>query len=209
MSNKKFFTLLHGDSVHVAHTGKVIPADEISKIVDATEVLRHVQEDAERYRLEVTKECETLKERAQQEGFEAGFSKWLKHVAELEHEIDTVHTTMEKTVIPVALKAAKKILGRELELSETAIVDIVAGKLKAVSQHKRVTIYVNKDDLAKLEKKRESLKQLFESLEALSIRPRDDVASGGCIIETEAGIINAQIENQWELIERAFQALGK
>ena len=29
---------------------------------------------------------------------------------------------------------------------------------------------------------------------------------GGCLIETEAGIINAQLENQWRSLEAAFKA---
>lgn len=209
MSNQKFFTLLYGDTVHAAPKGKVIPAAEMGKFVSATEIVQQVQEEATRYRTEVAKECEQLKEQAQKEGFLAGYEKWLAHLAELEAEVQAVHKAMEKTVIPVALKAAKKILGREIELSETAIVDIVSMKLKAVSQHKRVTVYVNKSDLAKLEKKREQLKKLFENIESLSLRPRDDITPGGCVIETEAGIISAQIEQQWELIENAFQALNR
>lgn len=206
MSSQKFFTLLYGDHVHTAPKGKVIPSDEISQLMNGLEVLQKVQDDAHKYRQEVVHECEMMKEQAQREGFEAGYAAWMAHIAELQAEIDTVHKAMEKTVIPVALKAARKILGREIELSETAIVDIVANNLKAVSQHKRITIWVNKDDLAKLEKNRDHLKKLFESLESLSIRPREGIASGGCVIETEAGIINAQIENQWEIIEHAFQS---
>lgn len=206
MSNQKFFSLLYGDTVHIAAQDKVVPAEEFSKLLSGQEMIARIQEEAEKYRLEVAKECEILKEQAQKEGFEAGYAQWMAHIAELEAEIDVVHKAMEKTVIPVALKAARKILGREVELSETAISDIVATKLKAVSQHKRVTVWVNKEDLERLEKNRDQLKKLFENLESLSLRARDDISRGGCVIETEAGIINARIENQWEIIEHAFQA---
>lgn len=207
--SKKFFSLIHGESVHVAPKTKVIKADDFSKMVDADEVLQRVQEDAKRYRIEVTEECEKLKEQAQKEGFEEGFKEWLEHIAKLEEEIVKVRQDTEKVVMPVALKAAKKILGRELELSETAILDIVSNSLKAVAQHKKVTIYVNKKDLATLEANRQHLKDLFESLEALSIRERADIQPGGCVIETEAGIINAQLENQWRILENAFTKLMK
>lgn len=209
MSSKKFFNLLYGDKVHLAPQNKVVPSSEISALLSAQEIIETAKKEAERYRLEVAKECEILKEEAQRAGFEAGFAKWAELNAALEAEIAMVHKAMEKTVIPVALKAARKILGREIELSENAITDIVSTKVKAVSQHKRVTIYVNKNDLVKLEKNREHLKNLFENLESLSLRPREDVAVGGCVIETEAGIINAQLDHQWEIIERAFQNVLK
>jgi type III secretion protein L len=210
MSNKnKFFTLIHGESVHVAPQTKVIPAEAFSTSLDAIEVLDKVKKDAEQYRLEVAAECEKLKEQAQREGFEEGFKKWMDTIARLEEEIAKVRGDMEKVLVPVALKASKKIVGREIEQSPSAIVDIVSNTLKAVSQHKQITIYVNKKDIDALETNRSRIKQLFESLEVLSIRERADITPGGCIIETEAGIINAQLDNQWRILENAFEKLLK
>lgn len=207
--NKKFFTLIHGDTIHVVPKNKIIPSKDFSELLDAHGVMEQVKKDAENYRLEVTKECELLKAQAQREGFEAGFKEWAEHVAKLEEEIIQVRKELEKILIPVALKAAKKIVGREIELSEDTIVDIVANSLKAVSQHKRITVYVNRKDLEAMERNRSRLKQIFESLEVLSLRERSDVAPGGCIIETEGGIINAQLENQWRTLENALELLLK
>lgn len=209
MSKKKLFTLIYGDSIHAAPRAKVVPADSFSKLVDAEEVLQRIKDDAEKYRKEVVAESEILKEQAQKEGFEAGMAKWADHIVKLEREIALVRKEVEKVLIPAALKAAKKILGREIELSDSATVDIVANVLKSVSQHKKITIYVNKSDLEKLEKNKNTLRQVFENLESLSIRARDDVNPAGCIIETEAGIINAQLDHQWKALERAFESLMK
>ncbi len=207
--NKKFFSLIYGKSVRTAPGKKVIPQDQIEEIVSADQILDEVKKDAETYRLEVTKECEKLKEQAQKEGFEAGFKEWVEHIAKLEQEIDKVRKDLEKFLVPVALKSAQKIVGKELELSEDTIVNIVSNSLKAVAQHKNVTIYVNRKDWAILEKNRPQLKQNFESLESLSIRERADVGPGGCIIETEGGIINAQLENQWRALESGLELIFK
>lgn len=205
----KFFTLIHGDTVHRAPNKKVIPAHEFSTALDAVEVLEKVKQDAEKYKLEITSESEKLKEQAQKEGFEEGFKDWITHIAKLEEEIQASRKELEKMIIPVALKAAKKIVGREIELSEDVIVDIVANCLKSVSTHKKITIYVNRKELETLEASRPRLKQIFEGLETLSIRERADIQPGGCVIETEAGIINAQLDNQWRILETAFEAMMK
>lgn len=207
--SKKFFSLIHGDKNKIVPNKKIIPAEAIGQLLDAQEVLEKVHDDVEKYKLEVAQECEKLKEQAQQEGFAEGYQKWVEHIAKIEEEIAKVRQELEKMLIPVALKAAKKIVGREIELSEDTIVDIVSNSLKAVSQHKKITIYVNKRDLDPLEHSRPRLKQIFESLEVLSLRERPDVARGGCIIETEGGIINAQLENQWSALEKAFATLMK
>lgn len=207
--SKKFFSLIHGKSAHVAPKTKVIPADEISTLQTAAEILEHVKIDAEQYKKEVVLEIEKLKEKAQQEGYEAGFQKWVGYVAKLEEEIAKVRKDMEQVIMPVALKVAKKIVSKEIELSPNTIVEIVAANLKAVSQHKQVAIYVNKQDLAALDAQRPRLKQIFENVEVLVLRERADIMPGGCVIETEGGIINAQIENRWRILESAFETLTK
>lgn len=205
----KFFSLIHAEKDKIVPNKKIIPADAVGLILDAQAVLAHVKQDAEKYKLEVAQECEKLKELAKQEGFAEGYQKWAEHIAKIEEEIVKVRGELEKMLVPVALKAAKKIVGREIELSDNTIVDIVSNSLKAVSQHKKITIYVNKKDLDPIEANRPRLKKIFESLEVLSLRERSDVARGGCIIETEGGIINAQLENQWAALERAFTSLMK
>jgi type III secretion protein L len=205
--SKKLYSLIYGQPNKIAASSRVIPANDVAQLIDAEQVLAKVKSDAEQYKMDVAKECEKLKESAQAAGFAEGYQTWVEHIAKLEQEIINVRQELEKLLIPVALKAAKKIVGREIELSDDTIVDIVSNTLKSVSQHKKVTIYVNKKDLDPLEKSRNRLKEIFESLEVLSLRERSDISRGGCVIETEGGIINAQLENQWSALERAFTSL--
>lgn len=209
MSNKKFFSLIQGSPIHLAPNTKVIPQAEISQLMGGQEVLNEILKDAEKYREQVAVECEAIKEQAQKEGYEEGFKSWLEHVKKLEDEIARVREEMQKMIVPIAMKAAKKIVGREIELGEDTIVDIVSVSLKPVSTHKKIIIYVNKKDLEILEKNKPKLKSLFEVLEAFTLRERPDITQGSCIIETEGGIINAQIENQWRTLEKAFDQLIK
>lgn len=208
-SHKKFFSLIYGDKVHVAPQTKVVDAEEFSRLMDAEEVLQNVKKDALKYREEVAAECEKIKEQAAKEGFEEGFAKWAEQLALLEQHIAEVGKTYEKVLVPVATKAAKKIVGDELATREDTIVDIVANLLKAVAQHKKITIYVNRKHLKALEENRPRLKEIFEELQSLSIRERNDIDEGGCVVETEGGIINAQLSNQWQLLEQAFETIFK
>lgn len=207
--SKKLFSLIFADSIRIAPETKIIPEKEFSTLQEASKVLEHIKQDAEKYRLQVVKECEELKEQAFKEGYEEGFKEWAEHLIQFEKQLETLSKETQKLIIPIALKAAKKIVGREIELSEDTIVDIVASNLKAVAQHKKITIYVNKKELDVLEKNKQRLRDLFEHLESLSIRPREDIASGGCVIETEIGIINAQMDHRWRVLEKAFEALLK
>ncbi len=209
MSNKKLFTLIYGDTIHQAPEGKIVDKEALSKICSAQEVLEDIQKEAEKYRQAVIAECEALKEQAQKEGFQEGYQEWTVHLSKMEEEIAKVRKEMQKMIIPISLKAAKKIVSSELAIQPNAVLEIVSNALKSVSQHKRIIIYVNKSDLELLEKNKNKIKDIFESLESLSLRERDDVEQGGCIIETEGGIINAQIKDRWRNLESAFESIAE
>lgn len=202
----KFITLIEQESLHLNSQKKVIPAEEFSTLLDASEVLQRTLTEEVAYRAKVAQEGEELKEKSKEEGFDAGLQRFNQHIHQLEEEIKKVRHDMEKVLVSLAIAGVKKIIGKELATQPEVIADIVATALKTVVHHRKIAVYVNQADLEHVEAERPRLKQLFEHLETLSISAREDVSPGGCIIETEAGIINAQLENQLKALEGAFQA---
>ncbi len=200
----KYFTFIKKDSVHVAEGKKIIPASEFSTLVEADKIVEQAKSEAVLYREEVSKECDQLKEEAKKAGFEEGLKQWNEQLALLEKESASIRQEMEETVVPLALTAIKKIIGHELKQKPATIVDIISTALKGLSQHHKISIYVNKGDLEIVEASRDRLKTIFEHLERLTISYREDVEPGGCIIETEVGIINAQLDSQLKALETAF-----
>ena len=205
----KYFSLFSKEEVHPAGDEKVIPAEEFSTLVDASEILSKAREDAEHYKEEVKKQCAQLKEKAKKEGFEEGLQKFNEEILHFDGEIKRLRHEMQKMVLPIALKAAKKIVGKELELFPETIVDIVLQALAPAVQSKKITIYVNKNDRAALEAEKSKIREVLDQIESLSIHDRADIATGGCIIETESGIINATVDNQWRALEAAFEKYVK
>lgn len=188
--------------------GKIVPVAAFGKVVESQKLLEVVKHEAEEYRKSIVQECEEIKAHAEKEGFEAGYTAWAEMVRILEKEVTLVREELQKSVMSVALKAAKKIVASELEIRPDAIVDIVMSTLKTVAQHKRIVVYVSKKDFSTVEKGKNRLKTIFEELETLSLREREDIEPGGCIIETEGGIINARLEDRWKTLEAAFEALN-
>ncbi|MDB2614257.1 FliH/SctL family protein [Chlamydiales bacterium] len=205
--NPNLLTLISGDQIHLSPEKKVIDGDLFSTLLDGEEIIKKVKDETKQYKIKISNECEALKDQAEIEGFKAGFEKWIEKINELEERIDLVQENIEKVIVPVALQAAKKIVVRVIELDREVILDIVQAHLKAVAQHKKVTLWVSPGDLEILSKKKQELKEKFEGLEVFNVRPREDLTPGGCIIETESGIINATFENQWAIIENAFERM--
>jgi type III secretion protein L len=205
----KFFSLIYQGELHTANHEKVIPQESYSTLLDAEEVLEKAKEDAATYRKETEKECEALRKKAKKEGFEEGLAELNHHIIHFEQEIKRLRHETNQLILPLALKAAKKIVSKQLELHPETIVDIVMQALAPVTQNSRIAIYVNKADKERLEAEKPKLKEILENVRSLTIHERADVQPGGCVIETETGIINATIDNQWRALEAAFEKYMK
>ncbi|HLB52620.1 MAG TPA: HrpE/YscL family type III secretion apparatus protein [Chlamydiales bacterium] len=201
----KLFSLLSGKQVHLQPGKKRVPASEFSLLINAAELLDTARKEATDFRKEVAIEAEQIREQAFQEGFQEGLKTWNHQLLILEEGVKKLREEISEKILPLALGAAKKIFGEELKTHPDRIIDIIRNVVKPVVQHKKIHIYVNKSDLPILEEKKSELKALFEHLESLVIQERSDIEPGGCMIETEAGILNAQLENQWRALEAAFK----
>jgi type III secretion protein L len=201
----KFFSLIYQGEIHPATEEKVIPAEDFSTLMEAGEILNRAKEDVEHYKQQVDKECDELKEQAKEAGFSEGLAQFNEHVIHFDKQLRLIRMELQKQILPLALKAAKKIVGEQLSVSPETIVEIVIQTLTPVVQNHRFIIYVNKVDKEILEAQRPKIKNILEQVQVLTIQERNDVAPGGCIIETESGIINASIENQWRALESAFE----
>lgn len=205
----KFFSLIYQGEIHPETEKKVIPAEDFSTLMKAIEILDRAKEDVEHYKKKVEEECEQLKDQAKEEGFSEGLQKFNEHLIYFDIQVRLIRMELQKQILPLALKAAKKIVGEQLTLNPETIVDIVIQTLAPVTQNHRFIIYVNKADKEILEAQKPKIKNILDQLQVLTIHERNDISPGGCIIETESGIINASIENQWRALESAFEKYMK
>lgn len=201
----KFFSLIYHGEIHPETEDKVIPAEDFSTLMEASQILKLAKEDIEQYKKNTAEECERLKEEAKQAGFDEGLKLFNEHLINFDKQLRLLRMDLQKQILPLALKAAKKIVGEQLDLNPETIVEIVIQTLAPVTQNTRFNIYVNKVDKEILEAHKPRIKNILEQVQSLTIQERSDVAPGGCIIETESGIINATIENQWRALESAFE----
>jgi len=205
----KYFSLIYSGEITQGSDDKVIPSDEFSELLKATDVLNKAKADVKTYLENNKKECQKLLAKAEEAGFNKGLSEFNKQILHYQERVKQLEHELQKTILPLALKAAKKIVSRELELKPETIVDIVRQTLKPVTQNHHIKIFVAKQDKRTLEKEKKDLRNILEHVQTFIIEEREDITPGGCIIETEAGIINASLENQWRALESAFEAFMK
>lgn len=204
----KFFSLIfrHDD---IVPNKKVLSPEAYSAVLDAQALLETTKKDSESYLNTTKQECEKLRQEAKEQGFKEGGESWSSQLAYLEQETHNLRNQIKESLVPLAIASVKKILGKELETDPDTIVSIITGALKELTQHKKIIIHVNPKDLATVEKHRPDLKKIVEYADTLIIAPKADVTVGGCVIETEAGIVNAQLDVQLAALEKAFSSILK
>ncbi len=205
----KYFSLINKSTVHPATNAKVIPSSEFSKLINATEVLKKTKKDAEEFLKENSEECKRRAISAEERGYNKGLIEFNTQLLVLDRHIKQMRHDLQQSVLPIALQAAKKIVGGELRSYPDAIVSMVMQALKPITQSHLVKIIISKQDKVILDEKKESIRNILDQIESFSIVERGDLSQGDCIIETEAGIINASLGNQWRALEAAFNAFMK
>lgn len=200
----RLFALIQGGDVHPVSEKKVIRSEDFSTLLAASDLLDKARSDIAAAIEKAQAEAEESKKAGYEEGYQEGLAQLNEQILGLDNEKKRLRHEMNQLILPLALKAAKKIVAGELKAQPETIVNIVLQALAPVMQNHKITIYVNKTDKDVLESEKPKLKEKLEQIESLSIKERDDISPGGCMIETESGIINATIENQWRGIESAF-----
>jgi type III secretion protein L len=203
------FSLLHHGEITKTSSNKILKAEEFSTLLDIETLLATAEEKIAQYKEETTQERELQKQQGFEQGKQEGLATFNHQMIYLDQKVKQMQHDMQKMILPLTLKAAKKIVGAQLDLNPETIVEIVQQVLRPVRQNHEIKIYVSKQDKDTLELHKDKIKALFDQIRILTIEEREDLEKGSCIIETESGIINATLENQWRALEAAFEAFFK
>jgi len=205
----KYFTLLDESQITPSTESKIIPKEDFETLLSAKELIDEAEEQYDEFEIQLEKDKKVALERGYKDGYQQGLTEFNEHILQLDAKLKSLRVEMQNQVLSFALKAAKKIVGEGFKSQPELILDIVKQTLKPVHEAHSVKIGVSKEDRPIVEKKKSELKQMLEQVETLVIEERADIQPGGCIIETETGIINATLENQWRALEAAFTRMAK
>lgn len=145
-------------------------------------------------------------------GFEAGtkrvdplinsFNQGLEQLKNIRREI---HQKIEKEVAQLALSIAKKVVCHEVKTTEETVVCVAREALSRVENPGKIKVKLNPADLQFIQDTKSQLSDFLDDVESIRFEAEDSIQSGGCLIETDMGDIDARIEKQLQAIEESFQ----
>lgn len=146
-------------------------------------------------------------------GFESGSKKAEAVIGSLQRALEQlqdirseIHEEIEKEVTHLALSIAKKIVCHEIKTTRETVACVAREALGRIDNPGKIKIKFNPDDLRFIEDTQSPLTHFLQNFDHVRFEAEDSIQSGGCLIETDRGDIDARIEKQFEAIEEAFQA---
>lgn len=191
-------------------TGGVIRKDVHQAMGEAQKVIEQARVEALRIKKgaeNILRRVEEEREAAKREGFEKGKEEGMAQVTEMlvavTHKNEKMFEGLERELVNLVYDIAEKVISRDLSERESAVVDLIRQALSAAMGDK-IVILVNPADLEAVKKHQIRLMQTIDASKTLQIRADEKVAPKGCLIETEIGTIDAQLNTQLEAIRKAL-----
>ncbi|MCS6885556.1 MAG: FliH/SctL family protein [Acidobacteriota bacterium] len=159
---------------------------------------RNLQLERER----IEEERRKILEKSREEGYREGFAKVNEIIYELTEKKREVLAQAEADMIRLSIRVAARIIGRELRQHPDTIADIVTQAIQTVRNQTKIIIRVNPDDMEHLLKSKDLLLARVGQSKIIDFQSDPKVQPGGCVIESEAGTVNAQLKTQLEVMEK-------
>ena len=185
--------------------GPIVKRAVVEARAEARRLVTEAESEAKRVREEAESEARELRERAFAEGREEALTELTELILEARSRKDSALAEAERDLLRLAVKLAEKIIGREVERDSSALADIVANALRHARHNETFTVRVNPADMPVVEAYRTRLDPAGRA-RFLDVVADPAVGHGGCVIETESGTIDAQLDTQLRVLERALLA---
>lgn len=200
---------MSGNIVRISR-GQVAP--EVARItkaareasLDAKEIVAKARSEAAELLINAECERESVLEEARQQGFRQGLDRWNRTVAEALEARSQYLAKNESELVKLAIAVARRIVGECAATEPQAVLPAARAAIRAVRSERRVRLRVRAADEAAAREHVAKLSALSAELCEIVVKVDDSIAFGGCIVESDLGIIDAQFDTQLDSLERVL-----
>ena len=118
---------------------------------------------------------------------------------------EETYQQIESEVVELALAIARKVICREVSTDKETVVCVAREALAKVDDTGKIKIKMNPADLQFINETKYQLSNLIGDVNSVTIEAEESIQSGGCVIETDLGEIDARIEKQLQAVEESFR----
>lgn len=189
---------------------------------EARSILDDAREDAEVLRTQAQKEAEEIRIQAQKEGYENGLREAHQEIeADRQMAMEQCRQILEEArrtkvkllesstadMARLAIAVAKRVISTEVSTNPQIIISVIREAINLLDQPGNFRVYVNPEEiepaLDSLAREEMSEMEKQDLTNALVADAR--VGIGGCVIESDQGVVDAQLDTRIAKVEQALQ----
>lgn len=176
----------------------VLPPDASQKVQEAEALLRAAEKTLE----DARREAENIREEARKQGHVQGYQECMSLLTIAHQEYDALLARSGDDLARLAMEMTRNILGRRLETTPEILVELAGKALQLARGRKRIVLRVHPDDFGLVEAHKNALMQIAEA--PMTLLEDAAVPRGACIIDTEQGSIETDLDIQLEALAQAL-----
>ena len=160
-------------------------------------------------------EAENIKKSAFDEGYRTGLAKAAVDIEELKNQIKEfvgapkeVFEYIAPDILEISVDIARKVIKKELQSDPQVLLDMIVDVLKKVAKNEpKVTIKVNPQTVMFLKDSLPTVTYEYGIEAKINIVADPSIEEGGCVFQTNNGIVDASIDTQIEIIKKALEGI--
>jgi type III secretion protein L len=185
------------------HVGPIKRDVQDAKL-QAQQIVNEAQAEAQK--IIETADCErqTILETSREKGYADGLGQWNEILANAWKRSDDFLAQREPALVQLAIRIANKIINAELQTSKETIIGIVRAAVQSAQREKTLVLQINPAHEVQVRTWAESLSSSSRHAPDIRLMVSSEIPEGGCIVESDIGIVDARLETQLQRLEEAL-----
>ena len=196
--------IIRQGNLQIETTGRLVKRAEAQSIAEAMDVLSAAQKEAEDVRQKAQEEFEAQRKLGYEKGLEDGKEEIaIQKLEQVEKSIDYLGS-MENKIVEIVLTALKKCVA---EIGDRELmVQVVQKAMQAVVRNQQqIALKISPEMLPTVKERLNDILSKFPGVNYINLMEDSHLKGVSCVIETDAGNVEASLDNQLAAIEKTLR----
>jgi flagellar assembly protein FliH len=189
---------------------------------EARDIITNAREEAEVIKMQAGEEAVAIRQKAHKEAYEEGLRQAQQEIegdrqaaiqqsqALLEEARQSklkVLRSSEADMVRLVMAMVKKVIASELKTNPDIIINILQEAIDFLDRPENITVYVNPQELDNVLEVMDNghLTDIGSNTINIDIKVDKRISPGGCLLESDAGSVDAQLETRIASVNNAIQ----
>ncbi|MDR1519815.1 MAG: HrpE/YscL family type III secretion apparatus protein [Planctomycetota bacterium] len=182
---------------------RVLPATDYAILLETQNLLEQARSEAAALIERAKLEAEDIRRQGLEEGRAEGKAEIAMQMLETVTASVEQLAGVESSLIDVVMRSLRTILGKFDQ--EDLVAQVVGHALRLVRDEKRILLRVATSDADAVQARLADIVRQYSGMGRVDVVSDAAISPGGCVLETESGVIDAALDRQLAMIEAAFR----